>query len=92
MNLSSKEKRARAGMLNGIDEANYREMEKHCPVKVRYTTRQPVFALEYQKRLREMGKEDAYDRNRGGHGKAGAEILPGGSGDGDGNVDSLPRG
>ena len=57
MNRSSKEKRARAGMLCGIDEANYRDMEKHCPEKVRYTTRQPVMALEYQKRLREIGKE-----------------------------------
>lgn len=58
MNRSSKEKRARAGMLSGIDEANYRDMEK-----VRYTTRQPVMALEYQKRLREMGKEETYDRS-----------------------------
>ena len=51
MRQTSKEKRARAGMLSGIDEANYRDMEKHCPEKVRYTTRQPVMALEYQKRL-----------------------------------------
>lgn len=92
MRQTSKEKRARAGMLSGIDEANYRDMEKHCPEKVRYTTRQPVMALEYQKRLREMGKEEAYDRNRGGHGKTCAEILPGGPGDGDGDVDSMPRG
>lgn len=90
MNRSSKEKRARAGMLSGMDEANYRDMEKHCPEKVRYTTRQPVMALEYQKRLREMGKEETYDRSRGGRGKADTEILPGGSGDGDGDVDSVP--
>lgn len=81
MNRSSKEKRARAGMLSGIDEANYRDMEKHCPEKVRYTTRQPVMALECQKRLREMGKEETYDRNRGDHGKPDAEILSGGPGD-----------
>lgn len=92
MRQTAKEKRARSGMLSGMDEANYRDMEKHCPEKVRYTTRQPVMALEYQKRLREMGKEETYDRSRGGRGKADTEILPGGSGDGDGDVDSMPRG
>lgn len=81
MRQTSKEKRARAGMLSGIDEAAYREMEKHCPEKARKTTRQPVMALEYQKRLREMGKEEEYDRNRGGHGKPDTEILSGGSRD-----------
>lgn len=81
MKQTSKEKRARAGILSGIDEANYRDMEEHCPEKVRYTTRQPVMALEYLARLREMGKEEAYDRNRGDHGKPDAEILSGGPGD-----------
>lgn len=57
-------------MQNKVDrrcEAEYAEMEKHCPEKVRKTTRQPVAALEYQRQVmkqKEEEEEESGKRNK----------------------------